>query len=277
MSNEEETADGGAVADQPGISFAWERVPRGKVQVQARFVGTLFHCAAFRVDDAKERARFGKQVAARALERFGVEVGADALEQNLLAIIDDMASHQEDEGFVSPAEYQAVEGDEAPDRNGIYAAGPNGPVQLSNVILYIDRDIMARDGSETRRRFEGRAILHGVTSPFAIDAGDYGNGNRLAAAVFAAAGPRVQILCRPEVLGRAISAISEPTSRVITTDFGWGEGRDSYLTPSVRIDASGVHPTTANDPVRVSLEVEPCARHLDLAVPAAKHLDSVSL
>jgi hypothetical protein len=266
MSSDDESSEGGEVDEQSEITFAWELLPRGKTQVQARHGGSIFHCAALRLADDKERARFVGQVAARGQEQFDIPADPQGLELALLAIIEEMA-HAEDEVVPVTVDYQVVEGQADPDRDGIYAVGPEGPVQLSNAIVYIDRDITVKDGPAARRRFEGRVVRNGEVSDFGIDADDYPLGPRLAAAIFAAAGPKVQVFCRYEVLGRAISAISQPIRRVVTTDFGWTEPGDAYLTPSVRVDAGGVHPTADDDPVRVDLGDEQCARHLDLAVP----------
>jgi hypothetical protein len=274
MSNDDDPSDVGETDDESEITFAWETLPRGKTQVQARHGAAIFHCAALKLADDRERARFVAQVVARAQERLGIAADARALEDVLLAIIDETA-HVEDEAVPATVEFQVVEDQDDPDRDGLYAVGSNGPVQLANFVVLIDRDLQFRDGVETRRRFEGRLILHGVTSDFRIDAEDYGNGNRLAAAVFGAGGPKTQIHCRYEALGRAISAISQPIRRVITTDYGWTEAGDAYLTPSVRVDAEGIHATGSDDPVRVDLSEEQCARHLDLAVPAEGEVDEL--
>jgi hypothetical protein len=269
------STEDGDVDDQSGLRVDWEKGMSGKVQVQARYDGCLFHCDSIKVDEAKERAQFAKQVADRAREQFEVEIEAADLESDLLEIIDEMADAENDPEPPAAVDYLVVEHESDPDRNGIYRVESKGPIQLCNAIIYIDRDITVKDGPESRRRFEGRGILHGKVSDFRIDAEDFGNGNRLAAAIFEAAGAKVQILCKYESLSRAISAISEPTYKTVTTDFGWSESGDAYLSPSVRVDADGIHPTGADDLVRVDLSDEQCARHLDLALPAAGELDEL--
>ena len=267
MSDDEDQPQGPAAEDRSGITFEWEVHPRGRTQVQARALDRLFHCAAFRLDDSRERARFCRQVAARAGADLAIDVTAEVIEHSLLAMIDEMSAQQAEAAPPAPAQFQAVEGQPDPARDGFYSAGPDGPVQLTNFLALFDRDIKIRDGHESRRRFVGRLTLLGATSHFAIDAEDFANPHKLAAAIFAAAGPKAQILGRPELLRAAISACSEPTARVVTTDFGWSESGDAYLAPSARVDGRGAHATVPDDAVRIDLAGERCARHLDLAVP----------
>ena len=267
MSTEKDRT-GEEIVDNPGeIAFAWERLPRGKTQVQARHCEQLFHCASFQLSDSKLRAKYVKEVIARAREQFGVEPDPRAIEAALLAIIETIASQPAEDTVAAPVEYQVVEDQDDPDRNGVYVGTANGPVQLANFIAYIDRDITILDWPQTRRRFEGRVILHGVVSEFVIDSEDYGIGPMLVRAIFKFAGPKAKILVKPEVLCRAISSISSPERRVVSRNFGWNEAGDAYLTPSVRIDADGIHPIGADDTGRVDLSDEQCAQHLDLAVP----------
>lgn len=274
ITDEEAPEEGGAGYEPAGIEFRWQAEPRGKTRVMVFLGDQLIDCHNFKLDDARERRRFLNLVVVNAREMFGVEASASDLEPALLAILEETEGRP-DVVAVAPAEYKAVEDSADPERDGIYAITPDGPVQLANFTLHIDRDILLSDGGEARRSFEGPVILHGVASPFRIPAEDFGNGHRLIAAIYASAGAKAQVLCRPEVLVRAVSAISRPTRRDLTTDFGWTKERDAYRSPSVRVDRDGIRPTGPDDAERVDLGDEQCARHLDLAVPAGGELEAL--
>lgn len=241
--------------------------------MQVHCDGRLFHCDSIRLDDAKGRARLIREVVARARERFGVEADTETLEAELLAIIEKVANQPAGDTTPAPVEYQVVEYQEDPDRNGQYAVTDNGTVQLTNRVIVIERDTLVEDEGETLRHFEGRVTLHGVATDFKVSSDEYGIGFKLLAAIYQAAGPKVRVYCKTEVLARAISSVSAPERRATTSAFGWSAEGDEYRTPSVRIDAEGIHPTGADDPVRVDLAEKPCAGNLDFVAPRTGELD----
>ncbi len=243
MSSDDETAPDDEVGCGSNIEFTWEKLPRAKVQVKAHLGGVMFHCDAYKLDDARERTRFRNQVAARAGGRYDLEVDADDLEPALLAILDEIAGQAEDVA-VAPVDYQVVEG-RGPARSGRdlrpQAVRPGPARQLHRPY---------RPGHHGQRWRRVATHVRGAGHPPRRRVGASASTPRISRTATSSP-PRsspppdakVQILCRPEVLGRAISAISAPTRRVMTTDFGWTGAADAYLTPSVRIDADGIHPT----------------------------------
>ena len=151
-----------------------------------------------------------------------------------------------------------------PEKQGLYDCLAKEPVQLSNFSLFLDEDLQVDDDLEPRRRFQGRVELLGREMPFSIDAEDYGNNNKLAAAIYGAAGAKAEWYLSLERLRTAISAISHPEVRRVSTNFGWNVDRTAYLVKSGRITASGFQAATASDGQGIDLSSAEFARKLDL-------------
>jgi hypothetical protein len=277
MSTDDAAPAGGEPDADPRISFAWDQLPSGKVQVQALLEGSLIHCDVVRVEDADERKKLARATAVKAFDLVGHRADADALERTLLAIVPERTAGRDAEARRPALEYRVVYDEADPERNGLYAAvaGDEGGSQLTNFIVALDRDVSVVDGGDRRRRFEGRITLLGRDSAFVIAADDYAVPHRFAAAVFGAAGAKARFLARPDAVVRAVSATSAPVQRVVTTAFGYADDGASYLAPSVRVDAAGVHAVADDDPVRVDLGAEQCARHLDLLAPRPGDVDEL--
>ena len=269
MTHEGNQQDEGGT-DQPQVEYAWDRTSKTKIRVMARFGGTLIHANAFDPNNATARATFAAAVAQRLAKGHQVTVAVQDVEQQLLLLIEEMDQAGDDDA--TAAEYQVVQGDDDPEKDGIYRVSALGPVQLCNFAMSIDRDVTTLDGAQVDRRFEGRIVRGAAESPFAISADDYPNGSKFLSAVFRAAGVKARVLCKPEALCRAVSALSNPVSRVITADLGWDPDGIVYLSKGVRIDAAGVHTVGPDDPLRLDLGDEQCARYLDLATLAPEAL-----
>jgi hypothetical protein len=257
---------GNPAEGQGGLVVDWEKVSATKTIVKARFDGTLVHSHALDLNSATARASYAQAVVEKVQAAHKVEVDAGLVEQQLLAVIDAMAAPAagDDDGDASPPEYLAVDDDEDPERRGLYRLTPDGPRQLSNFTMFIERDTVIRDGPEERHRFEGTIRLHGKVASFAIGSEEFASNEQLRAAIFAAAGPKATILGRVDALRVAISRVSAPAARTLTTDLGWTEAGDAYLVPGGRIDAAGFHPAGEDDALRVDLGDEEGARWLGM-------------
>jgi hypothetical protein len=257
---------GNPAEGQGELVVDWEKASKTKTIVKARFNGTLVHSHALDLNSATARTSYAQAVVAKVQAAHQVEADADHIEQQLLAVIDEMAAQavSDDDGDASPPEYLAVDDDEDPERRGLYRLTPYGPHQLSNFCMCIERDTVIRDGPEERHQFEGIIRLHGKVAKFSISSEIFASNEQLRAAIFAAAGPKATILGKVDALRTAISRVSAPVARTVTTDIGWNELGDAYLVPGGRIDASGFHPAGENDPVRVDLSDEEGARWLGM-------------
>jgi hypothetical protein len=210
---------------------------------------------------AKARASYASEVVGRA-NASGVGTFKPAqVEQAILKALGRIKD-EEEAGAACPPVYRVVEHDADGDKEGIY----QGDVRLTNFVLRVHEEVESRDGGETGHHFKAHVSLLGVTRELSISTEEWANDTRFMAALYGAAGARLQLSGKPEALRRAVAALSDPRRTTSTTDFGWTANGDAFLSPSVRIDARGIHPTGPEDPLRVVL-VDECARHLDLAVP----------
>jgi hypothetical protein len=139
---------------------------------------------------------------------------------------------------------------------------------VCNFVLVLDEDIEVQDDVESRREFAGRLTAFGRTTAFRITAEDYADNGKLRAALFNAGGCELVIHCRMDELRKAVSIISRQNGRVqqrkVTTNFGWAKDRSAYLTPSTRITASRVESVDEKADIRVDLDGETPACHLDM-------------
>ena len=243
------------------------RVSKTRTRLTARLDGALIHQHEINPSSATAREKFAKKVAEK--------IGADQaeVEGQLLGIAAELAElygDDEGQGAGSP-QYQINDDHEDPERRGLY----HGPFQLTNFPLEVIEDDLIVDDIETRREFRCRAVLDGAASEFTVSAEDFANNLGLLEAVFAAVGPKARILCKPHVLRTAVSAVSAPARRTSTTNFGWTKDGAAYLTPSVRIDATRIHPIGPADPLRVDLADEQGARHLDMTSLTPEQLNEV--
>ena len=266
MSDEEALPGAGDASPPASLEFEWEKVSPARIRVKVRHGERLVFAHSFDINNATSaRERFAAGLAARLGSEGGTRVDPRGIEAELLRIIDEAGQADAGDARAEP-QYLLVEDDPDPRKNGIYEVTADGPRPLCNFTMRVDKDVVHDDGGETRRRFEGRITLDGRASAFAMSPDDFANPRQFMAAVYAAAGPRAQFLAKPEAVCRAVSALSEPASEAVTNGFGWDQDGEVFRGPFGRIDASGVHPAGDDDPVRVDLSGEDCARHLDLAV-----------
>jgi hypothetical protein len=141
---------------------------------------------------------------------------------------------------------------------------------LTNFSLLIDEEIDTIDGLDKGKLFRGKLTLFGKTHPFEIDANDYADNQKFKAAIVSTAGARAVIQGKMDTMREAISHLSwqpgvrEPVCRKVTRDFGWNQEANEYLVPSGRITASGFVPVGDAAELRVELDSEELAKHLDL-------------
>jgi hypothetical protein len=267
MTTQHEQSDN--LPDVPGaLSIDCERLTPTKTRVKAWLKDKLIFCDVFDVNSANGRARFAKGIAKIAKASHKVEVDVEAVADELLLRFNEaeMLAGDEDVNDDGQAEYRLDYTADEPERHGLYRDGPDGPAQLCNFGLVIDEDITVQDDVASRRMFLGRVELLGTTSEMRIAAEDFANNAKLPEAVFRAAGARARILCKPQALRTAVSAVSVPKRRTTTTNFGWTPDLDAFLAQSGWVDAQGFHPYGDIDgEVRVDLKAEQCARWLDLA------------
>ncbi len=137
------------------------------------------------------------------------------------------------------------------------------PRQLTNFIMRITEDVHVADDLRPRRAFRGTITLLGAEHHFSIDAGDYGNNGKLTAAIYAAAGAKVEIDCPPEKLRTAVSAVSCPAMRRASTNFGWNADKTAYMVSGGQITADGFQAADQST-VQVDLTDQEFAKRLSL-------------
>ena len=219
---------GGDGQDQRQVEHEWAKASRTKVCVKARFEGALIHAHTFDLNSAAARATFAAEVARRLAAGHEVSVEVGDVERRLLLLIEETNQAGEDD---APPEYQVVQGEDDPEKDGTYRVTAQGLVQLSNFAMYIDRDVTEHDEGRGTRSFEGRIVRDGGETPFAIPAEGYPNGAKFLATVFRSAGPKARVLGKPEALCRAVSALSSPEARTVTANMGQGYRTIHALTP----------------------------------------------
>jgi hypothetical protein len=149
------------------------------------------------------------------------------------------------------------------EKYGLYDMREEEPRQLTNFIMRINEDVRVVDDLRPRRVFRGTITLLGTDHHFTIDAEDYGNNSKLTAAIYAAAGAKAEILCKPEMLRTAVSAVSGPTARLASANFGWNADKTAYLVPGGQITAGGFQEADCHAP-QVDLADQEFARRLRL-------------
>jgi len=136
---------------------------------------------------------------------------------------------------------------------------------ITNFEPVIEEDLTLEDENESQRVFAGTIRLGETTSPFRISAEDFASNAKLQEKIFAAAGPRVEIRCKPDLLRQAISTISTAViRRRTTTSFGWTKDPQAYLVPGGKITAEGFQPAGSGDDCRVDLSGCAMGTSLDL-------------
>ncbi len=249
------------------LVISCDRLARNRTQVRAYLHDRLTFAHTFDINNANSRAAFAKDLAEK-LESEGDEsIDPRHVEAELLRIVDE-AGADEDGDAPAPPRFVIVADDPDPDKNGMYEVTAGGPRQLTNFDLLIERDVKLEDGGDIRRRFEGVITLDGKKYPISLSPDELANPRHFMAAVYKAAGPRAQFYARPELVCRAVSARSHPVKEEVTNSPGWDDAGEVYRGPFGRVDAAGIHPPGADDPVRVDVSDEQCARHIGLAVPA---------
>jgi hypothetical protein len=167
---------------------------------------------------------------------------------------------------------------DATDRIGLYRVGDGrgNDTRLSNCVVIIDEDVVVADALARTRTFRGRAVTKDGESKIEIAADDFARDQPLVAAIYQAAGPQVQVICRTPELRNAISALSRsPRRRVVTRDIGWDPTGTTYRTPTAVVSAEGVREAGDDDDVRVDLDGDERPRHLGLTVIPADRLAEV--
>lgn len=243
------------------LNIEYDRIGRGtRLLLSARVDGRLIHRNTVDLNNATAREHFAAAVS----ERLPAYT-AEQIQEMLLGLSDEV--QQQAAQPPVGGDYQVVDDAVEPEQCGLYVVRGERR-QLTNFRMTIDRDYFVEDDLQPTRRFEGRIELLGHESQFSINAEDYGNDAKLRSSIFEAAGPQAKIFCRVDELRIAISSVSNPVERRVTTNFGWVDGATAYRFPSGQITASGYESATDDDPVRVDLSGEERARHLDLQAPS---------
>ena len=149
------------------------------------------------------------------------------------------------------------------EKYGLYDMRDEEPRQLTNFVMRITEDVHVADDLRPRRVFRGTITLLGVDCHFAIDAEDFGNNSKLTAAIYAAAGAKAEIHCKPEILRTAVSAVSSPAARQASTNFGWNADKTAYMVPGGQITANGFQEADASA-MQVDLADQEFAKRLSL-------------
>jgi hypothetical protein len=155
-------------------------------------------------------------------------------------------------GVHEAGQYVVVDDEEEPERNGFYSVGPDGRRQLSNFVIELGEDLIVEDEIAPTRKFRGRITCLGRTSDFEVAAEQFA-GERLREAIFAAAGPKAELLGRVDEIRTATSRTSEAAVRRVTTGVGWSDDLTRFLLPGGYVDADGYHD---NQPGGGTVEVD---------------------
>ena len=157
------------------------------------------------------------------------------------------------------------------DKYGLYDMRSEEPHQLTNFVMRITEDVRVADDLRPRHVFRGTITLLGADHHFTIDAEDYGNNGKLTAAIYAAAGAKAEIHCKPEMLRTAISAVSGPAMRRASTNFGWSADKTVYMVPGGQITANGFQ-AADQSAMQVDLTDQEFAKRLGLGPITAEQL-----
>ena len=255
-----------------GDSIRLEFQPQSpcKTEVRALRGERVLYAHSFDPRNANARSAYAKAVVGKAADAGLGPIDPGTVDARLLEAVGKMAEAAEADD-PGPAAYRAVEGDPDPERDGIYL----GDAQLSNFVLEFVEDVIELDDGHESRRFRARVTRNGETAWCWLTPQDLAVPTKLREAILGAAGPKAQILGHPDVLCRAAAALSDPRRRTVVNAFGWDEGGTVYRSPSAWVDAHGIHAAGVDDPVRVDLGAETCARHLGLLVPADREVDGL--
>ncbi len=144
---------------------------------------------------------------------------------------------------------------------------------LTNFVVILDEDNEVQDDIQSWREFTGTLTKSTGPVPFRITAIDYADNAKLKAALFSAGGCDLIIFCTLDELRRAISTLSNsPTSRKMTTNFGWTPDKKAFLSPDVIVRQDGIEVLDERAELRVDLAAEVPACYLGL-----KRLDADGL
>jgi hypothetical protein len=141
---------------------------------------------------------------------------------------------------------------------------------LTNFNIAIDEEVEVQDQFEQHKLFKGKLKIFGREVPFAIDARDFADNNKLRAKITETAGLAAVIHGKMDLVREAISTLNwapgrhTPRRRVVSTDFGWTPGGDAFLVPGGRITAEGFAAVSGQAERRVELDGEELAQHLGL-------------
>jgi hypothetical protein len=150
---------------------------------------------------------------------------------------------------------------------------------LTNFVVTLEEDVEIQDDVQSRREFAGKLTIFDRAVPFRIGARDFADNAKLKEALFDAGGCELVIHCGMDELRKAISTLSRDNGRVRvrrrTTNFGWTQDRSAYLTPNLHIYQDGFEAPDERAELRVDLESETPACHLDMKMVEADELTRV--
>jgi hypothetical protein len=236
------SAGEGAIVVGP-LAISVERVSKRRHQITARRLdGDLITVDTIEPGRAGQRQRFIEQV----LEKLGFS-GPDAdeletgLDQPLLQIASSPATPPvPSQAAAAEPEFRVVAGAGDPELDGIYATMPPG--QIANFDMRILEHIVVEDEDrpETRLRLviRRRAREH----EFEMNAAEFASNGKLRTAIYSSALPGADLKAGADVLRRAVTALSDPAIRRMTTSTGWTADQTRFLVPGGFVDVDGYHP-----------------------------------
>jgi hypothetical protein len=228
------------------IVLGMTRVAKRQHKVTARRLdnGDIVAVDTIDLGKAGQRQRLIQQVLEKlALPDPDAEVLDGSLDQRLLRLSASVPASLAPPGTAGAtgAEFSLVHDSQNPQNSGLYWNLQVPPAQICNFDMRIAEHVVIRDEADQETRLRGTIRCLGRQAPFDLSTSEFASNCRLKTAIYNAALPGVDFKLGADVLRRAITAISTPAIREVTTATGWTDDRSKFLVPGGFVDASGYH------------------------------------
>src|SRR5579864_222946 len=244
--------------DSAPIALCFTPLTRSHTRIEVHRGGRLLDSDRADLHYAATRERIAEELGCR----YGFDL--EEIEQRMLEALE-QCERQDSAGQIDypPApDFVAFHDAQDPQGNGLYQLDDKGAKKLTNFIMRIHADCTIEDMGQVLHRFEGVVELAGRSTPIQLSSEEFANNEGLKAAVLASAGPKAEFLNKMDIIRTAISRVSSPTSKRVTTSNGWDLAQMVYRAPGGWIDAEGYHYNQPDTDMTVDLEGEEQARWL---------------
>lgn len=135
------------------------------------------------------------------------------------------------------------------------------PELLSNFTVNLYEQVHIDDGIEEKTVFKGVVVDDEGEHEIEVDAEDFASNERFTASLYKVMGNSGTFVGDIRKIREASNKYSNQNKIMIKKTFGWNEDHTKYYTPSCIITPDRIKP---NDEVKISLEGEGVAEHLDM-------------